>query len=304
VFLAFAGWAAHSAIDTAYRVAAAELSPAARVGFVDGTDPAAWAAAWHTADVAMSLPDNLQETFGLVVIEAMSRGLPVIGTDWNGYRDLIVDGDTGFLIPTLMVRGATAQATTRLVFGLVNYDHFLAECSQAAAVDSEAATAALARLVGDADLRRRMGDSGRRRVLERFTWEHVVRAYETLWAEQDREVRAWNPPQDRDSGPATFRAPEQSFASHPSAWLSDADLVRASAGADAALPRFVALALTNVVGDRRSRDLQVMGRLLRSAEEHRPIGDVAAELERTGLDAAQARATVAWLLKYGLLVTQ
>ena len=64
--------------------------------------------------VFVSLPDNIQETFGLVVIEAMASGLPVVGSDWDGYRDLILDGETGCLVPTRMVRGATVQATTRL----------------------------------------------------------------------------------------------------------------------------------------------------------------------------------------------
>ena len=97
VLLVFAGWAAHPAIDRAYREGAAQFAPAAASAFVDGQDPAVRTGAWHAADVFLSLPDNIQETFGLVVVEGMASGLPVVGSDWDGYRDLIVDGETGYL---------------------------------------------------------------------------------------------------------------------------------------------------------------------------------------------------------------
>ena len=186
VFLVFAGWAAHPAVDKAYRDGAAKLASGARVGFVDGQDPAIRVGAWRAADIFVSLPDNIQETFGLVCVEGMASGLPVLASDWDGYRDLIVNGETGYLVPTRMVHGATAQATTRLLFGQVNYDHFLAECSQATVVDPEAAADALSRLLADPDLRRRMGAAGRIRAVEHFRWERVIRPYETLWEEQAR----------------------------------------------------------------------------------------------------------------------
>ena len=43
---------------------------------------------YHAADVFLTLSDNLQETFGLTVIEAMTAGLPVVANDWNGYKSL------------------------------------------------------------------------------------------------------------------------------------------------------------------------------------------------------------------------
>ena len=255
--------------------------------------------AWRAADVFLSLPDNIQETFGLVVVEAMARGLPVLGSDWDGYRDLVVPGATGFLVPTRTVRGATAQATTRLAFGQVNYDHFLAECMQAVAVDPAAAADALARLVADADLRRGMGAAGRDRAVEHFRWERVVRAYEDLWAEQEQAARGWTPA--ARPGPAWYPAPEQSFAGHPSACLTDADRVQAAPDAEALLPTFLRLPLTNVSGERRCRDPEAVARVLRAAGQARPVGELAADLDLAGADASQARATVAWLLKYGLL---
>src|SRR6266478_453765 len=53
------------------------------------------------ADIFVSPSDNIQETFGLTVAEALSYGLPAVVSDWDGYRDLVSDGETGFLVPSL-----------------------------------------------------------------------------------------------------------------------------------------------------------------------------------------------------------
>ena len=85
------------------------------VSIVNGMDPELRFGVWQAADVFTSLSDSIQETFGLVILEAMASGLPVVASDWDGYRDLVIDGVTGFLVPTYMVRGATEDATARLL---------------------------------------------------------------------------------------------------------------------------------------------------------------------------------------------
>lgn len=44
------------------------------------------------------------ESFGLVVIEAMSYGLPVVAFDCDGPKNIIADGENGFLIPKFDLR--------------------------------------------------------------------------------------------------------------------------------------------------------------------------------------------------------
>jgi glycosyltransferase involved in cell wall biosynthesis len=297
VLLVFAGWAAHPAIDAAYRDGAQRFAPPARVAFVDGTDPATRSGVWRTADVFISLPDNIQETFGLVVTEAMASGLPVVGSDWDGYRDLIADGETGFLVPTRMVRGATEGVTARVLFGATNYDHFLAECGQAAVVDPAAAAAALTRLVADAGLRERFGKAGRDRALRLFTWERVVRLHEAVWADQERAVREWARAPRRVPGPACFPAPEHMFAGYPTTWLDDSAVVRPTPGAADAVATFLTQPLTNMVAERRCTDAPALTAVLNDVRP-RTVRDVAGEL---AIAAEPARATVAWLMKYGLL---
>lgn len=294
--LLFAGWAAHAAVDHEYRAAARYFAPAVRVTFADGQSEKVRTVVRPAADVFMSLPDCVQETFGLVVVEAMASGLPVVGSDWDGYRDLVSDGETGYLVPARMVRDATATAASRLAFGQLSYDHFLAECGQMTVVDAGAAADALTRLVSDAELRARMGVAGRRRAVERFGWASVVRAYEALWAEQRLELA-----RHRGAAAGSMKYPpvEVTFAAYPSAWLDDAALLRATDDARPRLAGLLTMPLTNTAADRRCSDPGALDALLRATATPRPLGELAGFV---GPDPIVARATVAWLLKYGLLV--
>ena len=134
-----------------------------RLTIVDGTDPETRYGVWRAADIFTSLSDNIQETFGLVIIEAMSCGLPVVASDWNGYRDLVVDGETGFLVPTTMFKGATVDSTVRFLLGVISYDRFLGECNQTTSIDNVAAAQAFTRLISDRSLRERMSAAARKR---------------------------------------------------------------------------------------------------------------------------------------------
>ena len=59
------------------------------------------------ADVGISLVDNAQETFGLAVAEAMAAGLPMVVSNWSGYRDLVREGVDGYLIPSAWASSAS-----------------------------------------------------------------------------------------------------------------------------------------------------------------------------------------------------
>lgn len=57
---------------------------------------------YNVADVFVNLTLHHDEQFGFSQVEAMSAGLPVIGTAWGGLKDIIVDRKSGFLIDTWM----------------------------------------------------------------------------------------------------------------------------------------------------------------------------------------------------------
>ena len=87
------------------------------------------------------------EGFGLVLIEAMAAGVPVIGTDVLGIRDVVRDGENGLMVP---------------------------------AGDSGRLAAAIERIVRDSPLRARLVDGGTRDVRARFTWDAVIGQYREL----------------------------------------------------------------------------------------------------------------------------
>ncbi len=91
---------------------------------------------------------SLWEGMAGSVMEAMAASLPVVGTDVNGIADLVVDGVTGRLV----------------------------------APESPAAiAAALAELLVSSELRERFGQAGRRRIIEEFSVEEMVRAKQDLY---------------------------------------------------------------------------------------------------------------------------
>lgn len=89
------------------------------------------------------------EAFGLVVIEAMAAGLPVVSTASDGVLDIVVDGESGLLVPPQ---------------------------------DVAALETAVLRLLRHPRLRRAFGAAARRRVEELFTAERMVqRVVELSW---------------------------------------------------------------------------------------------------------------------------
>jgi glycosyltransferase involved in cell wall biosynthesis len=90
-----------------------------------------------------------REGFGVACLEAMAHGRPVVASGVGGLLDLVVNGETGILFEPGNV---------------------------------PALRAALERLLDDPELRRRMGEAGRRRAAEHFSWDSVTRKTLDLYA--------------------------------------------------------------------------------------------------------------------------
>ncbi|MGH6912033.1 MAG: glycosyltransferase family 4 protein, partial [Phenylobacterium sp.] len=101
VHFAMSGWFSGERDQGHYEEAARLHAPGVPIHFLDGNDRALLGDLWAGADIFLSLVDNIQETFGITPLEAMAAGLPVVASDWDGYRFTIRHGVDGFLIPTL-----------------------------------------------------------------------------------------------------------------------------------------------------------------------------------------------------------
>lgn len=184
VVLIQAGQAPNPEVLSVFIDEPARFCPSVRVVMVDGADFARYQAAWAAADIFTSLSDNIQETFGLTPIEAMASGLPVVVSDWDGYKDTVRDGVDGFRVPTLALSpGQGGILADRFDMGLDNFDYYSGYASQLVAVDVTAAAQAYHRLIADKDLRVRMGAAGQERARTVFDWAVVFGRYQALWDE-------------------------------------------------------------------------------------------------------------------------
>ena len=102
---------------------------------------------YAAADIVV-LPSIL-ETFGNVSIEAMAFGKPVVASRVGGIPEVVIDGQTGLLVPPK---------------------------------DPNAIAAAILQLLRDPALRQRMGEAGRARMQKHFTMDRVAREVETVYA--------------------------------------------------------------------------------------------------------------------------
>ncbi len=179
------GWFANEAIRQSFDEAA--TAAGVQVTRIDGREPGATRSAFAGADIFVSLSDNIQETFGLTPLEAMAAGLPVVVSDWDGYRETVRDGVDGLLVPTSQPSMPEVDRAVSHGYedGRLNYDHYIAQMHLLASVDVERCTRALVSLVQDPALRQKLGESGRRRAQEVYDWSVVMRQYQALWTEQE-----------------------------------------------------------------------------------------------------------------------
>ena len=292
-------------VGAAFAREAARFAPSVRLLHVDGAVPDNTALAWAAADVFTSLSDNIQETFGLTPVEAMAAGLPVVVSDWNGYKDTVRDGVDGFRVPTLTPpAGCGLDLIDRHEGSLDHYDLFIGNLSQLTAVDAAAAAEAYRRLVASPELRRRMGEAGRRRVRESFDWGIVFRRYVALWDELAERRRA-DPLVPGET--SRLRRPDRPdpfalFRTFPSAQASTATGVRLRAGqglAEALERRALAsVSFATAVLPAEALIGEIVAQL---SPEWRTVGALAVALPAVR-HAALVRAVV-WLAKMGVAET-
>ena len=88
------------------------------------------------------------EAFGLVIVEAMAMGVPVVSADCDGVPDIVEHGETGLLVPPTDVEGLAAAVTD---------------------------------LLGDAKKRRVFGQAGLQRAKDLFSEEKMCQEMESLY---------------------------------------------------------------------------------------------------------------------------
>ncbi|WP_281646235.1 glycosyltransferase family 4 protein [Parendozoicomonas sp. Alg238-R29] len=141
--------------------------------------------AFNAADIFVSLADSVQESFGIAPVEAMSAGIPVVLSDWNGYRELITHSQEGLLVPTVWgdVDGLIAPGAY--------FEPGKAQLAQAqsVAICVSSLSANLNTLVSDSSLRKKMGVCGQERYKQNYACKNVIREFDVFSRELATQAR-------------------------------------------------------------------------------------------------------------------
>ncbi|UZP68414.1 glycosyltransferase family 4 protein [Desulfovibrio mangrovi] len=133
---------------------------------------------YAAADIFVSPVDNMQETFGLTILEAGAMGLPVVASDYDGYRDLVIDGKTGLLVPTLGPSDSSdIDAMAHLAFDTSTH----LSMAQRTVVDVPALAQALHALISSPERRKAMGETARKHVRGNYGWDAQIDRHLALW---------------------------------------------------------------------------------------------------------------------------
>ncbi len=149
---------------------------------------------YGAADLFVFPCDNAQECLGNTVLEAIASGLPVIASNWDGLRDSIQDGETGFLIPTYAMPG---MEVVEAISPAQPFMSSLLQAAQCTWVDAERLEGALRTLLTDHEKRTAMGMAGRRRIEAEYGWPRIASRMLALWKDLLLSAES-EPHEDRD----------------------------------------------------------------------------------------------------------
>lgn len=250
---------------------------------------------YSASDVFLCPSDNVQETFGQTVIEAMASGLPVICSDWDGYRDTVVHGKTGFRIPTYW-----AQCDSKICHGAPitpwPYDHLY--LSQSVSVDVPEMANAMLLLARNRQLRDKMGLEARHHAVENFDWKVVINQYEKLWKILNATAESAPP---RTSRRATWLKPSyvRHFRSYPTRMLEPSDQVKTSR-AISRRPKPEEAVYPNM-GMRSSFRAEVADSILKYASGGASVRELQRRISKSSVTDEDVLWYILYLLKYDYL---
>ena len=307
VMLVECGWHANDFIQRAYQAANEQACPKVKVLTLDGRQASARQTAWASADVFCSLSDNIQETFGIVPIEAMAAGLPVVVSDWDGYKDTVRHGIDGFKISTCMPQpGLATDLASRHALEVDTYDMYCGHTCSLLSVDIEAAAQAFVQLFESAELRQRMGQAGKQRAQQIYDWSTIISQYEALWVEQAQLRRAAQKVNTGASPPHAWPArldPFYAFESYPTQTLKPTSMLAltdlSAHEAWLRVNQYKSLAMVNFAQHVLPTDEEIE-QVFRAAA-HAPCS---AQALLKGIDPSRmpfVMRSLVWLLKLGLL---
>ena len=125
-----------------------QLGISKRIDFVGRVDSSQVPIELEKLDIYVALSRLDSESFGVAIIEAGAAGRPVVVSDAGGLPEVVLDGQTGLVVPK---------------------------------EDPKAAAAAISKLVLDRELRIQMGESGKQHVIDTYDWSACINTMTNLY---------------------------------------------------------------------------------------------------------------------------
>ena len=126
----------------------------------------------HTAcelysHAAVFICPSIYEPFGIINLEAMACETAVVASSVGGIKEVVVAGETGFLVPLEQMNESPFEAT--------NPEKFARDLAER-----------VNELMRDPQLRERFGKAGRKRVEQHFSWSAIAEKTKALYASLSR----------------------------------------------------------------------------------------------------------------------
>lgn len=257
---------------------------------------------YAACDVFVSPTDTLSESFGLTIVEAMASGRPVVASDWDGYKELIVHGETGFRVRT---DWADCLGELNRLAPLMTWDEQHLHAGQSVSVDVGQLAGCLKQLLENRALREEMGRRGRERAVALFDWPRIIAQWESLWEELAAIARTI---EQRQPDRLDYLTPNyfEQFAHYPSRIIDPSTPVRLTPrGKDRLAGRGPLLLHPRARGMLHPQYLQAALAALKPAGwlgASLPVGKVLETLQKLhGLSRDRALMHLMWLAKYDLV---
>lgn len=256
---------------------------------------------FQAADTFCSLVDNHQETFGLTLVEAMARGLPVIASDFDGYKELVSHGRTGFLIPTYQ---SARHEPWESLSGLLDPSILRFYRAQKISFDMDAFSDAVVRMVFRPELRQVMGRRARIRA-EQYRWSYILKDYQQLWKSLAQEARKAGAENNVGANPQPLLTPSmnRSFSRFPSALITTESVLGLSTYASCLPKGFQPIRYDEMAILLRDDCLQFMLQSFQQGD--RTAGAICcASSDQFQMDGNQSMVHLDWLMKHGLVAVK
>jgi len=245
---------------------------------------------YRAADFFVSPSDNLQETFGLTLVEALAAGLPLVMSDFNGYRDIGTD-EVALKVPTHWASlEAFSESSPMAFIDKAIVHRYMAQSVQ---VDIDAMAAAMKRLYADPDLCQKMGQAARQRFEACYDYQRIIQRIEGLWTELKANFKAHTAASNaKPLYPDYFRSFGHYFTDHliPDTWVERTDYAQMLLASKQHQPL-----LTDM---EQFIDTDTVQTIMNVTETPKPIS---ALMNNCSTGTKSPFYQVMWMLKHGLL---